>query len=892
MTGCGIWPAFLFSEQANEEGIRAIIAGIDFLNPDSFNAVEKIRFMPPHVIPILEKLLNDPSSDIVTRWVAIYSLNKLTQYASAFNIEQIAKKLEDNNLTIRVLTAATLLGLLHSSFTQNNIVGEFDVVIHKAIGVLRDANQSTELIAFSHPPEPIREFAGRVIAGHLQALSSSQGITLSAPSWSAYPNYPTSSGVRAQRSWVTQTDNVVRFFVPIEFRGAATESLVSRWIQEINGFWNGPTGSRSFMGCELIFVAIPRIREPGASASDGWHQIFIKRDLFFEWSRSNVMITAIPDPDPRRKQIPLSFSSSAVEDPKQLWSSQASQRTLAHEFGHLLALGDEYTDADGNLNPQPTDPQSIMATVNGPVDVLPEHLELIVQRAREQGLNINCPPTNQSPTATITTPADASTFEVGEAITFTAEANDPDGQIVSYIWNFGDGVIEEFQTNAGSSVTHSYSQVGNYTVTLTVGDNDGATTSNSILVVIESPIMTFTDPWPMFQHDAQHTGRSELSGPVIGEVEWTTDIGVAISEFPRSSQPVIDRNGVIYLGVGYDDGSPAGKLYALNPDGGLKWTSFDLEGIPTTPAIDSDGTIYVGTINQMLGLNGAVYAVNPDGTEKWRFRCQDPGGILAITISPDTDGTLYFTCNSLSPSRLYALTPSGIQKWSYQYPQQYFREPAIGLDGTIYAVYPGFVSLIQQSSGVLHALRPDGTLKWMVSLDFEMGIPHVGSDGAVYIAGRDRFYAINPDGSTKWQVAFPDRYLASGALAPWVVDGPGETIIVGGMRSTDRASILRAFSTSNGDPLWTSIQPGILTSWGLVTDADGTLFGTWLITLTSINRLSKIYSIDGTTGALNWTLELPVAILSYPTLGTNGRLYIALNPVAGNLEQARVYSLR
>ena len=56
---------------------------------------------------------------------------------------------------------------------------------------------------------------------------------------------------------------------------------------------------------------------------------------------------------------------------------------------------------------------------------------------------------------------------------------DSDGSIVSYLWNFGDGT-----TGAGSTATHVYNISGNYTVTLTVIDNDGLTDTDTCMVTV------------------------------------------------------------------------------------------------------------------------------------------------------------------------------------------------------------------------------------------------------------------------------------------------------------------------------------------------------------------------------------------------------------------------
>jgi len=59
--------------------------------------------------------------------------------------------------------------------------------------------------------------------------------------------------------------------------------------------------------------------------------------------------------------------------------------------------------------------------------------------------------------------------EINLPVTFSGEdSNDPDGTIVKYKWDFGDG-----QTGDGRDVSHIYTSEGTYTVVLTIVDNDG-----------------------------------------------------------------------------------------------------------------------------------------------------------------------------------------------------------------------------------------------------------------------------------------------------------------------------------------------------------------------------------------------------------------------------------
>lgn len=76
---------------------------------------------------------------------------------------------------------------------------------------------------------------------------------------------------------------------------------------------------------------------------------------------------------------------------------------------------------------------------------------------------------------------------VNETITFDPSASyDPDGTLVSYAWDFGDGT-----TSTRITATHSYATEGSYTVTLQVTDNDGFSDDATAIIFAYGPLQVY-----------------------------------------------------------------------------------------------------------------------------------------------------------------------------------------------------------------------------------------------------------------------------------------------------------------------------------------------------------------------------------------------------------------
>ena len=84
-------------------------------------------------------------------------------------------------------------------------------------------------------------------------------------------------------------------------------------------------------------------------------------------------------------------------------------------------------------------------------------------------------PANQVPLAIFTTSGNSGPSP--HTVSFNAgTASDPDGSIVSYVWDFGD-----FTTGTGAVASHTFG-AGSYTVRLTVTDNRGASSSSTTVI--------------------------------------------------------------------------------------------------------------------------------------------------------------------------------------------------------------------------------------------------------------------------------------------------------------------------------------------------------------------------------------------------------------------------
>ena len=122
-------------------------------------------------------------------------------------------------------------------------------------------------------------------------------------------------------------------------------------------------------------------------------------------------------------------------------------------------------------------------TSTGELESIPKSYDATLMKV--QNFAVLTPGANSPPTAIIS--SDPTSGTAPATIFFDGtESSDPDGTIVSYAWNFGDG-----STGSSSFVNHTYASPGSYNVLLSVTDDRGDTDNDQLTITVNEP--SFTD---------------------------------------------------------------------------------------------------------------------------------------------------------------------------------------------------------------------------------------------------------------------------------------------------------------------------------------------------------------------------------------------------------------
>jgi putative pyrroloquinoline-quinone binding quinoprotein/putative pyrroloquinoline-quinone-binding quinoprotein len=173
------------------------------------------------------------------------------------------------------------------------------------------------------------------------------------------------------------------------------------------------------------------------------------------------------------------------------------------------------------------------------------------------------------------------------------------------------------------------------------------------------------------------------------------------------------------------------NLWAINPDGSIRWTFPLPAGSLGVPAVGFDNTIYAVAGQSVWAVSSGNLVWSHDVYPNWWSGWDDYTG-----PSISRDNTIYVTTGS----GLIALNSDGSEKWTMTGVGS--GTPAIGADGTIYVSEPG-----------LNAIRPDGTLKWQALVPARNS-PVVGQNGNIYVGNETTtgLTALSPQGELIWDI--------------------------------------------------------------------------------------------------------------------------------------------
>jgi PKD repeat protein len=204
-----------------------------------------------------------------------------------------------------------------------------------------------------------------------------------------------------------------------------------------------------------------------------------------------------------------------------------------------------------------------------------------------------------------------------DSVDFIDTSTDPDGNIVSWFWDFGDGT-----TSDAWNPSHQYADNGIYSVSLTVTDNDGATDTDTQTVTVTNvaPVagFSFAPPSPSTADSVQFTDTSvDLDGTVAS---WAWDFGDGTLSTLQSPSHQYD-----------DDGTYGVSLTVTDDDGATDTVSMDVVVTNEPPTADFTCQPTQAFINEQIDFTDQ--STDSDGTiSQWLWDFGD--GATSIDQNP------------------------------------------------------------------------------------------------------------------------------------------------------------------------------------------------------------------------------------------------------------------
>ncbi|HYG73666.1 MAG TPA: Ig-like domain-containing protein [Planctomycetota bacterium] len=219
------------------------------------------------------------------------------------------------------------------------------------------------------------------------------------------------------------------------------------------------------------------------------------------------------------------------------------------------------------------------------------------------------------PPAFTSMPSATGSLTAGQTTEFSAAASDPNGDTLTYSWNFGDGSI-----GSGASVTHTYTAPGSYTVQVSVSDGKGGSASTTFNVQIAAPFSVNVN--------FQSAGAATPAGYVAdtGAAFGSRGNGYSYGWNSDNSSTARDRDSAASPSQLYDTLQHLQK--PENPN--AKWEIAVPNGSYSVRVVAGDAS-YFDSVYQILVEGVLTVSATPTSTRRWAE------GTQVVTVS---DGRL------------------------------------------------------------------------------------------------------------------------------------------------------------------------------------------------------------------------------------------------------------
>ena len=372
-------------------------------------------------------------------------------------------------------------------------------------------------------------------------------------------------------------------------------------------------------------------------------------------------------------------------------------------------------------------------------------------------------------------------------------------------------------------------------------------------------------PWPVSRGDMQGTGRSEYVGPSTNNVIWRKNMPLGIFH-----GPVIGYNDNLFFGTraytGFA-GDSTNCFYALDKNGEPIWTyvTDDARANVAGPTIANDGTIFFSSIGKGL------YALNPDGTLKWNNE-KFTYTYWTRYISLDKNGNIYLPLIDT----LYVVEPlNGNIINSIYTPYIANTEVVFSVGGDTIYYFSG--RLFTSDPKAINAVSTTGEHLWSVDLyvyTHSWGTPVVDNENRIYFYASDSsnihfLYCLNPNSTVKWKYQINAEEGYENYSSP-TIDRNGNIIFQTSSQDSGYINSVDYYGNLN----WKTVLghyfiDGAFINHGLVCDDEGKIFCG-----SSTGSYTNIWCIDK-EGVILWKLDIEgYEYDTSPAIGSDGTLYI------------------